>query len=203
MASVPLCALAQLGLQTSSRAVLEWTLIRGPESGATKYIMDEELVPEAKFTMIIDGWSAPLSAGNFLDLVQRKFYNGLTITRADGFIIQTGDPGADQGNGFSPGPGQPVRTIPLEVGIRGRKEALYGETVDEARLVGTEVKTPFQVDGTFALARREFDNDSELALLLPCNMSPIPEREPSDLNVRCCAVLAFALFAGAGALQWE
>lgn len=142
------------------RAVLEWTLTRGPESGATKYVIDEELIEEAKFTMVIDGWSAPLSAGNFLDLVNRKFYNGLPIQRADGFIIQTGDPGADKGNGFSPGPGQPVRTIPLEVGIRGRKEALYGETIDEARLVGTEVKIPFQADGTIALARREFDNDS-------------------------------------------
>ncbi|CAE7520380.1 TLP40 [Symbiodinium pilosum] len=142
------------------RAVVEWTLTRGPDSGATKYVIDEELFSEAKFTMIIDGWSAPLSAGNFLDLVNRKFYNGLTIQRADGFIIQTGDPGADKGNGFSPGPGQPIRTIPLEVGLRGRKEALYGETVDEARLVGTEVKIPFQADGTFSLARREFDNDS-------------------------------------------
>ncbi|CAE7429047.1 CYP38, partial [Symbiodinium sp. KB8] len=142
------------------RAVLEWTLTRGPESGATKYVIDEELIEEAKFTMVIDGWSAPLSAGNFLDLVNRKFYNGLPIQRADGFIIQTGDPGADKGNGFSPGPGQPVRTIPLEVGIRNRKEALYGETIDEARLVGTEVKIPFQADGTIALARREFDNDS-------------------------------------------
>ncbi|CAE7580971.1 Slc4a3 [Symbiodinium sp. CCMP2592] len=146
------------------RAVLEWTLTRGPDSGATKYVIDEELIEEAKFTMVIDGWSAPLSAGNFLDLVNRKFYNGLPIQRADGFIIQTGDPGADKGNGFSPGPGQPVRTIPLEVGIRGRKEALYGETIDEARLVGTEVKIPFQADGTIALARREFDNDSEPAL---------------------------------------
>lgn len=37
-----------------------------------------------------------------------------------------------------------VRQIPLEVGLRGRTETLYGETVDEARLVGKEVKIPFQ-----------------------------------------------------------
>ena len=37
-----------------------------------------------------------------------------------------------------------MRQIPLEVGLRGRTETLYGETVDEARLVGKEVKIPFQ-----------------------------------------------------------
>jgi hypothetical protein len=28
----------------------------------------------------------------FLDLVQRKFYDGMEIQRADGFVVQTGDP---------------------------------------------------------------------------------------------------------------
>eukprot|EP00434_Breviolum_minutum_P028744 symbB.v1.2.025430.t1/scaffold2465.1/size78641/6 len=74
----------------------------------------------------------------------------MSVQRADGFIIQTGDPGPEKGGGFQPTP----------VGIRGRPETLYGETVDEARLVGQEVKIPFQADGTVALARREFDNDT-------------------------------------------
>ncbi|CAJ1371261.1 unnamed protein product [Effrenium voratum] len=125
-----------------------------------RYALDSELFNEAKFKMIVDGYSSPLSAGNFVDLVQRSFYNGMSIQRADGFIIQTGDPGPASGNGFQPTPGGPVRTIPLEVGLRGRSETLYGETIDEARLVGKEVKIPFQADGTVALARREFDNDS-------------------------------------------
>lgn len=41
---------------------------------------------------VADGYNAPVSAGNFIDLVSRKFYDGLTIQRADGFIVQTGDP---------------------------------------------------------------------------------------------------------------
>lgn len=142
------------------RAVIEFTVKRGPEAGTKVYSLDSELYNEAKFKLTVDGWSSPLSAGDFVDLVQRGFYNGMPIQRADGFIIQTGDPGPEKGGGFQPTPGGPVRLIPLEVGIRGRPETLYGETVDEARLVGKEVKIPFQADGTVALARREFDNDT-------------------------------------------
>jgi len=28
-------------------------------------------------TLVVDGYSAPVTAGNFVDLVQRGFYNGL------------------------------------------------------------------------------------------------------------------------------
>lgn len=52
---------------------------------------------------------APITAGNFLLLVDTGFYDGLTIHRRDeGFVIQGGDP---QGNGF----GGPGFSIPLEV----------------------------------------------------------------------------------------
>lgn len=142
------------------RAVIEFTVTRGPEAGTKVYSLDSELYSEARFKLTVDGWSSPLSAGDFVDLVQRGFYTGMSVQRADGFIIQTGDPGPEKGGGFQPTPGGPVRLIPLEVGIRGRPETLYGETVDEARLVGQEVKIPFQADGTVALARREFDNDT-------------------------------------------
>lgn len=37
-------------------------------------------------------YNAPLSAGDFVDLVSRGFYNGMEIQRADGFVVQTGRP---------------------------------------------------------------------------------------------------------------
>eukprot|EP00440_Ansanella_granifera_P015256 gb/GFBE01016583.1/.p1 GENE.gb/GFBE01016583.1/~~gb/GFBE01016583.1/.p1 ORF type:complete len:498 (+),score=124.09 gb/GFBE01016583.1/:1-1494(+) len=144
----------------NGRATVEWTLKRGPDSGPKSYAIDAVIYPEAKLTMVLDGWSAPVSAGNFLDLVKRDFYKGMKIQRADGFIIQTGDSGDADQHGFRPEKGKPVRRIPLEVGIRGRKEALYSETMDEARLIGQEVKIPFQADGTISMARAEFDDDS-------------------------------------------
>jgi peptidylprolyl isomerase len=39
-----------------------------------------------------------VTAGNFIDLVNRGFYNDMKIQRADGFVVQTGDP-AQEGRG--------------------------------------------------------------------------------------------------------
>lgn len=48
--------------------------------------------------LVVDGYNAPVSAGQFVDLVQHKFYDGMEIQRADGFVVQTGDPdGPDEG----------------------------------------------------------------------------------------------------------
>jgi len=52
---------------------------------------------------------APITAGNFLDLVKSGFYDGITFHRVEpGFVIQGGDP---KGNGT----GGPGFTIPDEV----------------------------------------------------------------------------------------
>ena len=43
--------------------------------------------------MVADGFNAPVTAGNFVDLVSKKFYDNMEVQRADGFIVQTGNPG--------------------------------------------------------------------------------------------------------------
>lgn len=35
----------------------------------------------------LDGYSAPLTAGNVADLMAKGFYNGMEIQRADGFVV--------------------------------------------------------------------------------------------------------------------
>ena len=59
---------------------------------------------------------APITAGNFIDLVNRGFYNGLTFHRYEpGFVIQGGCPHGTGTGGFTdPATGQ-ERRIPLEV----------------------------------------------------------------------------------------
>jgi len=148
--------------QLQGRATVEMVIARDPNGSFARrqYDINAELAPEAKLKIICDGWSAPISAGNFVDLVNKGFYNNMTIQRSDGFIIQTGDSGPENGNGYRPGPGKTVRTVPLEVGIKGRQQALYGETIDEANLVGEDIRIPFQADGTISMARAESDNDS-------------------------------------------
>jgi peptidyl-prolyl cis-trans isomerase B (cyclophilin B) len=60
--------------------------------------------------------AAPITAGNFLDLVGRGFYNGLSFHRYEpGFVIQGGDPHGNGTGGFvDPATGR-ERTIQLEV----------------------------------------------------------------------------------------
>lgn len=63
---------------------------------------------------MLDGYNAPVSAGNFMDLVLRKFYDGMTIQRADGFVVQFGDPDGPA-EGFVDPDTKEVRRIPFEV----------------------------------------------------------------------------------------
>ncbi|MBW4699036.1 MAG: peptidylprolyl isomerase [Aphanocapsa lilacina HA4352-LM1] len=75
------------------------------------------------FVALVDGFNAPVTAGNFLDLVQRGFYNGLKITRAERFnLVQTGDPSGKGTGGFTDPATGKLRTIPMEV-RPARKEA--------------------------------------------------------------------------------
>lgn len=58
----------------------------------------------------------PTTASNFLDLVNRGFYNGLTFHRYEpGFCLQGGDPKGNGGGGFIDPQTNRERTIPLEV----------------------------------------------------------------------------------------
>jgi cyclophilin family peptidyl-prolyl cis-trans isomerase len=59
---------------------------------------------------------APITAGNFIDLVGRGFYDGLTFHRyVPGFVIQGGDPNGTGSGGFvDPQTGR-ERRIKLEV----------------------------------------------------------------------------------------
>jgi peptidyl-prolyl cis-trans isomerase B (cyclophilin B) len=50
----------------------------------------------------------PLTSNNFLKLVDSGFYNGLTIHRVEGWVVQGGDPNGD-------GTGGPGWTIKLEI----------------------------------------------------------------------------------------
>jgi peptidyl-prolyl cis-trans isomerase B (cyclophilin B) len=59
---------------------------------------------------------APITSKNFIDLVNRGFYNGLTFHRyVAGFCVQGGDPNGDGSGGFIDPATNRQRTIPLEV----------------------------------------------------------------------------------------
>ncbi|CAL5222330.1 g4676 [Coccomyxa viridis] len=115
-------------------------------------------VTGGQLKIVADGYNAPVTAGNFIDLVQRGFYNNMEIQRADGFVVQTGDPGPEQDNGFKEG--DTVRRIPFEVMVKGDKAPFYEETLEDAGRFTDQPVLPFNAYGTMALARGEFEANS-------------------------------------------
>jgi peptidyl-prolyl cis-trans isomerase B (cyclophilin B) len=92
-------------------------------------------------TIEVNGTDAPLTAGNFVDLVKRGVYPGTLFHRVvPGFVAQGGDPYSKLKNppkpvgsgGFmDPKTNQP-RDIPLEIWPEGASAPTYGKTLKSA-----------------------------------------------------------------------
>jgi peptidylprolyl isomerase len=107
--------------------------------------------------LIVDGYTAPVTAGNFVDLVQRGFYNNLAFTRAENdYVLQIGDPPGDE-VGFIDPKTKKYRAIPLEVMVKGDKEPMYGITMEDAGRYREEPVLPFSSYGAVAMARSDAD----------------------------------------------
>jgi peptidylprolyl isomerase len=106
-------------------------------------------------TVVVDGYSAPVTAGNFVDLVQRGFYDGLEFTRSEeSYVLQTGDPPGKELGFIDPKTGK-YRPIPLEILVEGEKEPTYGITLEEAGRYLDMPVLPFSSFGALAMARPE------------------------------------------------
>jgi peptidylprolyl isomerase len=103
--------------------------------------------------VVVDGYSAPVNAGNFVDLVNRGFYDGLDFNRAEDFyILQAGDP-PGEANGFIDPKTNEYRAIPMEVLVKGDDLPVYGETLEELGRYLDVPAIPFNAYGAMALAR--------------------------------------------------
>ncbi|GKV07683.1 hypothetical protein SLEP1_g19426 [Rubroshorea leprosula] len=122
-------------------------------------VKDNPNLDECVFHIVLDGYNAPVTAGNFVDLVERRFYDGLEIQRADGFVVQTGDPEGPADGFIDPSTGK-NRSVPLEIMVEGEKTPFYGATLEELGLYKAQTKLPFNAFGTMAMARDEFENNS-------------------------------------------
>jgi len=122
-------------------------------------VKDNPNVKDAVLQIVVDGYNAPVTAGNFVDLVERKFYNGMEIQRSDGFVVQTGDPDGPAEGFVDPATGE-LRKVPLEIMVDGETAPIYGATLEELGMYKATTTLPFNAFGTMAMAREEFDNDS-------------------------------------------
>ncbi|WP_204106583.1 MULTISPECIES: peptidylprolyl isomerase [Spirulina sp. CCY15215] len=107
--------------------------------------MVEMKVNGASILIKVDGENAPVTAGNFVDLVNRGAYNGLVfhrvIKKPQPFVAQGGDtqskdpdfPVARLGTGsfIDPDTQQP-RYIPLEITPESADAPVYGQTLKQA-----------------------------------------------------------------------
>ena len=103
--------------------------------------------------VVIDGFSAPVNGGNFVDLVQRGFYDGLDFNRAEDFyILQAGDP-PGEADGFIDPKTNEYRAIPIEVLVKGDDLPVYGDTLEDLGRYLDQPAIPFNAYGAMALAR--------------------------------------------------
>jgi peptidylprolyl isomerase len=107
---------------------------------------------KGNLTIVVDGYSAPINAGNFVDLVQRGFYNGLDFSRGgDDFVIQSGDPAGEDDGFIDPKTGK-YRSIPMEVLISDEDKPIYGNTLEDLGIYLANLALPFNAYGAVALA---------------------------------------------------
>ena len=114
---------------------------------------------KGNITVVADGYSAPVTAGNFVDLVNKGFYNSLPFIRAEDFyVLQTGDPeGKDEG--YIDPKTKEYRAIPMEILVRGDEQPIYGSTLEELGRFMDDPVLPFNSYGSLALARPGNDNN--------------------------------------------
>ncbi|MDX1978347.1 MAG: peptidylprolyl isomerase [Pseudanabaenaceae cyanobacterium bins.68] len=109
----------------------------------------------------VNGECAPVTAGNFIDLVKKGFYDGLTFHRVvrepQPFVVQGGDP---QGNGlgsYVDPKTQKTRYIPLEIMVKDSADKVpsYSKTLAPLQ---EEVLT--HQPGALAMARSQFPDSA-------------------------------------------
>ncbi|KAL7528610.1 hypothetical protein ACHAWF_002625 [Thalassiosira exigua] len=146
--------------QLQGRATVEMVM-KKPDG--EKFDIEGSLYNEAKMKMIIDGYAAPVTGGNFVELVQKGFYNNMDIQRSDGFVVQTGDP-KGEADGYVGTPSKSVgagkhgeRLIPLEIFAKGDKGPFYETTIEDEGRGGEATVLPFSSYGAMGWAREEYD----------------------------------------------
>lgn len=142
------------GVANSSSSKVETTSVTTTQTSSSQ--MKNLPVLEGKATVVmtvkgqpitinVDGKDAPITAGNFVDLVQRGVYDGLVFHRVvrqpQPFVVQGGDPQSKDpkfpvqrlGTGGFIDPEKGVdRYIPLEIKPQGAETPFYSQTLESA-----------------------------------------------------------------------
>jgi peptidyl-prolyl cis-trans isomerase B (cyclophilin B) len=131
----------------------------------------ELVVKGQPITLQLDGANAPITAGNFVDLVQQGVYTGLAFHRVvrepQPFVVQGGDPQSADPNvpvsqlgtgGFIDPTTSTTRYIPLEIKPENATEPVYSKTLSEAGVSQPPVLK--HTRGALAMARAQFPDSA-------------------------------------------
>ena len=135
-------------------------------------------------TFELDGDAAPVTAGNFADLVKRGIYNGTVFHRVVRdpvpFVVQGGDPASSNpqtpkaqygtGSFIDPESGQ-ARFIPLEVAFEGEDQPRYGRVVSNPSEL-LQLKLSHD-RGALAMARSQSPDSASAQFYIA--LKPLPE----------------------------
>jgi len=151
--------------QLEQRATVEMVIKKPTPNG--KFDINGVNFAEAKLKMIIDGYTSPITGGNFIELVSKGFYDNMAIQRSDGFVVQTGDP-EGEAVGYTDGkPSKSIgqgpkgeRLIPCEISVVGDKTPIYETTIEDEGRGGEATILPFSAYGAMGWARDEYDPNS-------------------------------------------
>jgi peptidylprolyl isomerase len=132
-------------------------------------------------TAIVDGYNAPITAGNFVDLVERGFYDNMPFIRAEeSYVLQTGDPVGSEDGFIDPNTGE-YRTIPLEIRVTSENQPIYGVTLEDAGLYRESPVVPFSAFGTLGMGHPDFDLNAGSSQFFFFLFDP--ELTPAGLNL--------------------
>lgn len=130
------------------RATIE--LVIQSNSGGIRLADGKTVVKQVPLTLVVDGYHTPITAGNFVNLVNQKFYDGMNLQKVEELIIQTGKPDASVH----------LRPIPLELFYKTDSKPVYGITSDDDLRATETFAYPFQAYGALGMARDNEETDS-------------------------------------------
>ena len=129
------------------------------------------MVNGSPITIELDGVNAPITAGNFVDLVQKGVYDGLAFHRVvrepEPFVVQGGDPQSKDPSfpiarlgtgGFTDPTTSRSRYIPLEIKTKDATEPIYSQTFDQAGIKEQPVLS--HTRGAVAMARSQLPDSA-------------------------------------------
>ena len=139
---------------------------------------------KGSITLELNGDAAPVTAGNFLDLVQRGTYNGTVFHRVVRdpvpFVVQGGDPSSSDpatpksqygtGSFVDPTSGQ-ARFVPLELSFNGEDQPRYGRVVSNPTEL-VQLKLSHE-RGALAMARSQAPDSASAQFYIA--LKPLPE----------------------------